>query len=306
MKLAIIAIIIVIPLSSIAVYGTNTNQQFTINDDSKLQVISSFNPLHEFSQIVGQEKVDTILLVPVGVEPHDWEPTIKDVQQMHKSDLIIINGIGFENWVDNLIENNYLGIIVDTSNGITINQSKEQHDEEQHDEHKHLAGDPHIWLNPVYAKTQVQNIANAFANSDLKNSKFYHTNAEEYNKKLDLLDMKIRNELSNCNSDFIVFHNAFSYFADEYGLNQYTIIPTNNSHGEVTAKTLEKIILTAKKLNIKVIFSEEDISSKSSEIIANELGGNVLILSTLEITSDGTYISKMTENLENLKVALCQ
>ena len=306
MKLAIIAIIIVIPLSSIAVYGTNTNQQFTINDDSKLQVISSFNPLHEFSQIVGQEKVDTILLVPVGVEPHDWEPTIKDVQQMHKSDLIIINGIGFENWVDNLIENNYLGIIVDTSNGITINQSKEQHDEEQHDEHKHLAGDPHIWLNPVYAKTQVQNIANAFANSDLKNSKFYHTNAEEYNKKLDLLDMKIRNELSNCNSDFIVFHNAFSYFADEYGLNQYTIMPTNNSHGEVTAKTLEKIILTAKKLNIKVIFSEEDISSKSSEIIANELGGNVLILSTLEITSDGTYISKMTENLENLKVALCQ
>ena len=306
MKIAIIAIIIVIPLSSIAVYGTNTNQQFTINDDSKLQVISSFNPLHEFSQIVGQEKVDTILLVPVGVEPHDWEPTIKDVQQMHKSDLIIINGIGFENWVDNLIENNYLGIIVDTSNGITINQSKEQHDEEQHDEHKHLAGDPHIWLNPVYAKTQVQNIANAFANSDLKNSKFYHTNAEEYNKKLDLLDMKIRNELSNCNSDFIVFHNAFSYFADEYGLNQYTIMPTNNSHGEVTAKTLEKIILTAKKLNIKVIFSEEDISSKSSEIIANELGGNVLILSTLEITSDGTYISKMTENLENLKEALCQ
>ena len=306
MKLAIIAIIIVIPLSSIAVYGTNTNQQFTINDDSKLQVISSFNPLHEFSQIVGQEKVDTILLVPVGVEPHDWEPTIKDVQQMHKSDLIIINGIGFENWVNNLIENNYLGIIVDTSNGITTNQSKEQHDEEQHDEHKHLAGDPHIWLNPVYAKTQVQNIANAFANSDLKNSKFYHTNAEEYNKKLDLLDMKIRNELSNCNSDFIVFHNAFSYFADEYGLNQYTIMPTNNSHGEVTAKTLEKIILTAKKLNIKVIFSEEDISSKSSEIIANELGGNVLILSTLEITSDGTYISKMTENLENLKVALCQ
>jgi len=310
-KIAIIAIIIVIPLSSIAVYGTNTNQQFTINDDSKLQVISSFNPLHEFSQIVGQEKVDTILLVPVGVEPHDWEPTIKDVQQMHKSDLIIINGIGFENWVDNLIENNYLGIIVDTSNGITINQSKEQHDEEQHDEEQHdeeqhLAGDPHIWLNPVYAKTQVQNIANAFANSDLKNSKFYHTNAEEYNKKLDLLDMKIRNELSNCNSDFIVFHNAFSYFADEYGLNQYTIMPTNNSHGEVTAKTLEKIILTAKKLNIKVIFSEEDISSKSSEIIANELGGNVLILSTLEITSDGTYISKMTENLENLKVALCQ
>ena len=300
-KMAIIAIVIIIPLASIAVYGTNFNQQFTDTDNSKLQIISSFNPLHEFSQIVGQEKVDATLLVPVGVEPHDWEPTIKDVQQMHKSDLIIINGIGFENWIDNLIENNYQGIIVDTSNGIKLDKS----DEEEHDKHEHLAGDPHIWLNPKYAKIQVQNIVNAFSNSDPKNSEFYHINAEEYNKKLDILDSKIQNELSNCSTDFIAFHDAFSYFAYEYDLNQHTIIPTNNSHGEVTAKTLEKVILTAKKLNIKVIFSEEDISSKSSEIIANELGGKVLILSTLEIASDGTYISKMTKNLENLKEALC-
>jgi len=155
-KMAIIAIVVIIPLSSIVVYGTNSDQQITNIDNSKLQVISSFNPLHEFSQIVGQEKVDVTLLVPVGVEPHDWEPTVKDVQRMQKSDLIIINGIGFENWVDNLIENNYQGIIVDTSNGIKINLSEEQHDEEQHDEHRHLEGDPHVWLNPVYAKIQVQ------------------------------------------------------------------------------------------------------------------------------------------------------
>ena len=305
-KMAIIAIVVIIPLSSIVVYGTNSNQQITSIDNSKLQVISSFNPLHEFSQIVGQEKVDAVLLVPVGVEPHDWEPTVKDVQRMQKSDLIIINGIGFENWVDNLIENNYQGTIVDTSNGIKINLSEEQHDEEQHDEHRHLEGDPHVWLNPVYAKIQVQNIANAFSNYDPKNSKFYHTNAKEYNKKLDLLDSKIQNELSNCSNDFITFHDAFSYFVDEYGLNQHTIIPTSNSHGEVTAKTLEKVILTAKKLNITIIFSEEGASSKSSEIIANEIGGKVLTLSPLEVVSDGTYISRMTENLENLKEALCQ
>jgi zinc transport system substrate-binding protein len=135
--MAIIAIVVIIPLSSIVVYGTNSDQQITSIDNSKLQVISSFNPLHEFSQIVGQEKVDAVLLVPVGVEPHDWEPTVKDVQRMQKSDLIIINGIGFENWVDNLIENNYQGTIVDTSNGIKINLSEEQHDEEQHDEEQH-------------------------------------------------------------------------------------------------------------------------------------------------------------------------
>jgi len=309
-KLAIIAISIVIPLSSIAVYGTSPTQQIVNIDNSKLHVISSFNPLHEFSQIVGGEKVDVTLLVPIGVEPHDWEPTIKDVQKMQKSDLIIINGIGFENWVDNLIENNYPGIIVDTSNGINIIQSEEQHDEEQHDEeqhdeHKHLAGDPHIWLNPVYAKIQVQNIANAFSNSDPKNTQFYHVNAEEYNKKLDLLDLKIQNELSNCNNDFIAFHDAFSYFATEYDLTQYTIITSNDPHGEVTAKTLENVISKARELNIKVIFSEETVNTKTSEIIANEIGGKVLVLSPLEIVSEGNYISKMTQNLENLKEALC-
>ena len=319
-KLAIIAIVIVIPLTSFAVHSTNTSHQFTNNEYSKLQVVSSFNPLYEFSEIVGQEKVDVTLLVPVGVEPHDWEPTIKDVQQMQKSDIIVINGIGFENWVDDLIENNYSGIIVDTSNGISIIQSEEQHDEEQHDEeqhdeeqhdeeqhdeHGHLLGDPHIWLNPVYAKIQVQNIATAFSNSDPKNAQFYHTNAEEYNEKLDILDSKIRNELSTCNQDFIAFHDAFSYFADEYDLNQHTIVATTNSHGEVTAKTLENVISKARELNIKVIFSEETVNTKTSQIIANEIGGKVLVLSPLEIVSDDNYITKMTQNLENLKEALC-
>jgi len=303
-KLAIIAISIVIPLTSVAVYGTNTPQQITSTDNSKLQVISSFNPLYEFSQIVGQEKVDVTLLVPVGVEPHDWEPTIKDVQQMQKSDLIVINGIGFENWVDDLIENNYQGKIVDTSNGIVSIKSEEKN--EVHDEeHAHESGDPHIWLNPVYAKKQVQNIALAFSNSDPTNEEFYHTNAAKYSEKLNSLDTKIKNDLSTCKQDFIAFHDAFSYFAQEYDLNQHTIVATTNSHGEVTAKTLENIISKARELNIHVIFSEETVNTKTSQIIANEIGGKVLVLSPLEIVSEDNYITKMTQNLENLKEALC-
>lgn len=293
-KFAILAIIIVIPLSSIVVYGTDSNQQFQKIESDKLQIISSFYPLHEFSQIVGQEKVDAILLVPIGVEPHDWEPTVKDVQQMQKSDLIIINGLGFENWVDSLHENNYQGKIIDTSNNISIKNLDDN------------SKDPHIWLNPVTAKIQVQNIANAFSDSDPENQQYYQSNAVKYIEQLDLLDVKIRNELSQCNNDFIAFHDAFSYFADEYDLKQHTIISPNNSHGEATARTLENIISTANTLNIKVIFSEEAVDSKTSEIVANEIGGKVLILSPIEIASDGNYISKMTENLKNLKVALCQ
>ncbi len=291
-KAAIIAIVIVIPLSSIAVYGTDSNQQITINDNSKLQVIPSFYPLYEFSQNVGQEKVDVTLLVPSGVEPHDWEPTIKDVQRMQQSDLIIINGIGFENWVGRLDDTNYQGVIVDTSNNIL-------------DEELISFGDPHIWLNPVYAKIQVQNIANAFSISDPENQQFYQSNAAKYIKELDLLDSKIQNELSDCAHDFVSFHDAFSYFAKEYDLNQHTIISSNGMLGDITAKTLENIISTAKKFNITVIFSEENTDTRTSKIIANEIGGKVLLLSTLEVPLNGNYISKMTENLENLKEALC-
>ena len=287
-KMAIVAIMVVIPLTSVVVYGTNTNQEFTSNNNSKLLAISSFNPLHEFSQIVGGEKIDVTLLVPVGVEPHDWEPTIKDVQQMHKSDFIIINGIGFENWVDDLIENNYQGTIVDTSKQIPIKEA-----------------DPHIWLNPVFAINQVENIALAFSNSDPENGEYYMTNAAKYSEKLQSLDSKIRTDLTDCKHNFIAFHDAFSYFADEYNLNQHTIITTTNSHGEVTAKTLENVISKARELNIKVIFSEETVNTKTSQIIANEIGGKVLVLSPLEIVSEDNYISKMTQNLENLKEALC-
>ncbi len=302
-KLAIAAILVVIPLTSIVVSGTNTNQQFSAADNSKFQVISSFNPLHEFSQMVGQEKINAILLVPVGVEPHDWEPTIKDVQQMQKSDLIIINGIGFENWVDDLIDNGYDGIIVDTSKGIMVTKStNEEHGGEDSDHH---LGDPHIWLNPIFAIKQVGNIALAFSNADPENGEFYMTNAAKYSEELHELDSKIRNELSTCNKDFIAFHDAFSYFAEEYDLNQHTIIQTTNSHGEVTAQTLENVISKARELNIKVIFSEETVNTKTSQIIANEIGGKVLVLSPLEIVSDDNYISKMNQNLEHLKEALC-
>ena len=312
-KLAIIAIAIVIPLSSFAVTQTNYNSEISSNVYSKLQVVTSANFLYEFTQTIGNEIIDVSLLVPMGVDPHDWEPTIRDTERLQRANMIIINGIGYEHWIDSLDTSGYQGIIVDTSDGILIDDEKhddekhddEKHDDEKHDDEKHGNLDPHIWLNPVYAQLQVKNIANALSNSDPENKKYYQSNAEIYITELDSLDSKIRNDLSNCRTDFITFHNAFSYFSKEYGLTQHTIISSNDSHGEVTPKTLENIISLAKELNIKVIFAEESTSIKTSQVIADEIGGKVLVLSPLEITSTSNYISKMNQNLENLKEALC-
>ena len=313
-KLAIIAIAIVIPLTSFAVTQPNFTSEISTTDNSKLQVVTSATFLYEFTQNIGKEMVDVTLLVPMGADPHDWEPTIRDTERLQRSDVIIVNGIGYEHWIGSLELTGIAGILVDTSNGIsTLDSAKhdeekhdeEKHDEEKHDEEKHGALDPHIWLNPVNAQLQVKNIANALSNSDPMNKNHYQSNAEIYNQELNLLDAKIRTELSGCKTDFITFHDAFSYFSEEYDLTQHTIISSTDSHGDVTPKTLEHIISLARELNIKVIFAEENTSTKTSQVIADEIGGKVLVLSPLEIVSDETYVEKMTQNLESLKDALC-
>ena len=139
----------------------------------------------------------------------------------------------------------------------------------------------------------------------LKTKNSIKKNAVNYIQELDLLDSKIRKELSNCNHDFIAFHDAFSYFAEEYDLIQHTIISSNDPHAEPTARTLENVISLAIDLNLRVIFTEETADPRTSQVIADEIGGKILVLSPLEIADDGDYVSRMTKNLDNLKEALC-
>jgi zinc transport system substrate-binding protein len=305
---AIIAISVIITLSSIVVWNLAKPMEFSGKDfdDGKIVAISSFFPLYEFTKQVGGSRVDVSLLVPVGVEPHDWEPSIKDIQKLQQADIIVINGVGFENWVNDIDSVNSNVIIVDTSNGISIIESEpeliEEADDHNHDDSR---GDPHIWLNPVLAQKQVENIADALSNLDPANSQYYKQNADSYIAKLDALDKKITNELSSCKKDFIAFHNAFSYFDNQYGLNQRTIV-SNEPHEEPTSKSLENIITLAKSLNINIIFTEEAVDKRTSQVIANEIGGKVLTLSPLEVVEPQSgYIEKMEENLSNLKEALC-
>lgn len=304
-RAAIVAIAVIIPISIIVVWNSSQLQEFPeiSVENQKIVALTSFYPLYEFTKEVGKDKIDVSLIIPPGVEPHDWEPSIQDIQRIQQADIIIINGVGFENWLESIEKSNSGLVIIDSSNGVNI--IKSDIDEHEDANHNSSLGDPHIWLNPNLAKIQIKNIVNGLIDLDPKNSQYYRDNSESYIKKLDTLDSKIRNELSNCRKDFVAFHNAFTYFAKEYGLNQHTITSTD-PHDEPTSKTIEKIINLAKEMKIKIIFSEEGVDKRTSEVIANELGGKVLILSPLEITETNTsYIEKMEVNLDNLKEALC-
>lgn len=300
---AIVAILIIIPLSSIAMWNSTRIQEFaeTSVENQKIVALASFYPLYEFTKEVGKDKVDVWLLVPPGIEPHDWEPSIQELKRIQQADIIIINGMGFEKWFEDIKKFNSNIPIIDSSIGINIIK-------EINIDNSHLDDsltDPHIWLNPSMAKIQVKNIADGLIELDQDNRSYYQKNLENYIKKLDALDSKIRKELSNCSKDFVAFHNAFTYFAKEYGLNQHTIV-LNEPHGEPTSKTLEKIINLAKEMEIKIIFTEEGVDKRTSEVIAKELNGKILTLSPLEISETNTnYIEKMEENLANLKEALC-
>ena len=303
-KAAILAIAVIIPISSAYVWNSDQSFVSASSGTAELSVIVSFYPLYEFTKQVGQDKVSVSLLIPPGIEPHDWEPTVNDLQKMHEADLIVINGIGFESWADDIDTVNSDVIIVDTSKGISIIDGDMI--EANSDLHDHSVGDPHIWLNPVMAKTQVQNIVDALISIDPDNEKFYIQNAKSYQDKLDALDAKIKDELSPCNKDFIAFHNAFTYFAVEYGLNQHSIVNSNEPNIGPTLKTLETVINLAQTFDIDVIFTEETVDTRTSQVIANEIGARVLVLSPIEtIGDDSDYFLKMENNLSNLKEALC-
>lgn len=303
-KAAILAIAVIIPISSAYVWNSDQSFVSASSGTAELSAIVSFYPLYEFTKQVGQDKVNVSLLIPPGIEPHDWEPTVNDLQKMHEADLIVINGIGFESWADDIDTVNSDVIIVDTSKGISIIDGDMI--EANTDLHDHSVGDPHIWLNPVMAKTQVQNIVDALISIDPDNEKFYIQNAKSYQDKLDALDAKIKDELSPCNKDFIAFHNAFTYFAVEYGLNQHSIVNSNEPNIGPTLKTLETVINLAQTFDIDVIFTEETVDTRTSQVIANEIGARVLVLSPIEtIGDDSDYFLKMENNLSNLKEALC-
>ncbi len=165
-KIAIIAIVTIIPILSFAVWNTDQSIILAAADSTEISVMTSFYPLYEFTKQVGQDKVRVSLLVPPGIEPHDWEPTINELQKMYEANLIVINGIGFESWVDDIDTINSGVMIVDTSAGISLINID------------HSSVDPHIWLNPVMAKTQVTNIVNALVKIDPTNEKFYRDNAK--------------------------------------------------------------------------------------------------------------------------------
>jgi zinc transport system substrate-binding protein len=309
-RVALAAIATLIPLAMITTVYTGRPALQDREEQEKITVVASFYPLYEFASRVVGDRAEVSSLVPAGVEPHDWEPTAEDVSRGRAADVLVINGAGFERWADDM----QAKVVANTSEGIEFNYREENEagdDEQGHEDAGGGGVNPHIWLDPMLAKHQIDKIRDVMASLDPANTDYYNQNADRFTAELDSLDAFIRLELADCNkSDFIAFHDAFTHFSERYGLRQHSIHGVS-PEGEILPQTIQQIIELANGFGINIIYSEDLIDSRLADTIANEIpNGKVLVLSPIEGIGNEEqaagirYIDKMKQNIANLKEGL--
>ncbi len=279
------------------------------NDETKIKVYASFYPLYDFASKIGGDKIDIQMVVPPGAEAHDFEPSPKVLSQMEKSNIVLLNGLGFEPWgkkiKDNLEKKGVsvveLGEIADP---IKIKESPEE------DKHDHGEYDPHIWLDPIRVIKMGEEIKNELVKIDEKNKKYYENNFNNFKMNLEELDEEYRNTLNNIDkNEIVVSHEAFNYLGERYGLNIISISGIS-PHDEPSLKELSKLTDIIKEKNIKVVFFEELASEKLSNVLANEGKAQTQVLYTIEgmskedMKEGKDYIYRMKENLKQIEKAL--
>ncbi len=283
---------------------------------NKMKVVTTFYPMYEFAKKVAGENADVTVLVPAGTEPHDWEPTAKDVAKITEADVFVYNGAGFETWVDSMLNsvNNKQLKVVEASHGAGLIDGEAEagghSDEESHKEHEHGKYDPHIWLDPVLAQHEVRAISEALQAVDPARKAEYQKNADAYLSELNALDQSFREGLKDVQAkDIVTSHTAFAYMAKRYGLKQVPISGISPEQ-EPSAAAMKEIITFAKEHRVKTIFFETLASPKVAEAVAKEVGATTAVLNPLEgLTEEEKrsgldYVGVMKQNLAALTKAL--
>jgi len=298
MKKLISLLSLTILLSACAPASTPSDDEFTI--------AASFYPLAEMARNVAGDHAEVITITPAGSDPHEYEPSPKDIAAISESDLFIFNGAGQDPWAEKLeLENT--AIIHMTENFSLL--EGEDHDHEEEEGHHHEF-DPHIWLDPTQAAQEVEIIAEKMIEVDPQNAPIYQANADAYKQELLQLDSEYKETLVSCQKDSIITaHAAFGYMAARYGFNQIAIAGLSPEQ-EPSARKLAEIADLAEEEDIKYIFFETLTSPRISETLAQEVGAQTLLLDPVEgltqeqIAAGENYVTVMRSNLKNLAIAL--
>ena len=271
--------------------------------DEGLHVIVSIYPLYDFTRQVVGDRGRVTLLVPPGIEPHDWEPAPADVVQVRAARLVVYNGAGIDPWTEKLLgEMRTRGSrSVRATDGLDLLTTEGR-------------PDPHVWLDPLMARLQVEAIRSALTGLDAEHAAVYDANAAALSGHLLALHERFARGLERCaRREIIVSHAAFAYLARRYHLTQLPVIASLAPDAEPSPAALGTLARQARRAGVTHVFFERLVAARLADTLAREIGAATLVLDPIEgLTREmdargATYLELMQANLENLRTGLsCQ
>lgn len=295
----LIGILILVVLGLIGFAAWQQEGLVPSSDDS-VRIATSFYPLAEFAQHVGGDLVSVSNITPAGSEPHDFDPSPRDVALLHKSNVFIYNGAELEPWVPRVLPDlKKTGMaIVNATESMALVAGEEE------------PFDPHVWLSPKLAQEQVRAITKALSVADPSHAAIYTHNADVYIIQLGQLDKDFAAGTASCKRrEIVTSHAAFAYLAKEYRLTMLPIAGLSPDE-EPSPARLAEISDFVRENGVTHIFFETLVSPALSTTIANETGATTIALNPLEgltaedIAAGENYISVQRENLVAIRTAL--
>ncbi len=282
-----------------------------------LAVVASFSILGDLTQQIGGERVQAYTLVGPGADAHVYQPTPSDAKTLSRARLVVVNGLGFEGWIDRLVKSSgYRGKLVVASQGVnTLRQARPQpgkHD--SHDSHDHAGDlDPHAWQDLANGRRYVDNIAAALADADPDNRSVYQANAARLNREIDALDGQLRATFGALPAEkrkVVTSHDAFAYFGRAYGIR--FIAPVGiSTDAEPSAGDIGALIRQIRQERIKAMFIENIADPRLLERVSRESGariGGTLYSDSLAKRGSpaDSYLGMMRQNARTLATALAE
>ncbi|GAB4389184.1 MAG: metal ABC transporter substrate-binding protein [Thermodesulfovibrionales bacterium] len=252
---------------------------------ARLRVTATFLPVYIFALNVGGDRAQVSLLVPPGMDVHEFSMRPGDIRKLHDADLVVVSGAGLDDFVAARISGKRL---VNASSGVDLIMKGE-------------APDPHVWLDPLRAARQVENIRDAFSRLDPENARYYESRAARYAERLRALDAEIREGLRGLRSRHLVtYHDSFSYFAERYGLEAH---PLAGPEAEYPLPgRMREVYDIVRRHGLKGVFAEAQFPAEALESLRRDLAVRVCTLDTMEAgePEEGYYEEAMRRNLRSI------
>ncbi|CAG0978752.1 Periplasmic chelated iron-binding protein YfeA [Anaerolineae bacterium] len=301
------SVLMILTLAALFLTGCGSASQ---SSDDAVRVLASTSFLADIAQNVAGDRLTVDALLPIGADPHAYQAAPSDVAKISESDILILNGVEYEHFIEPLLENaGGEHLVIEAAAGLEPHPAGEHVDETDAGAgSEHEAGDPHMWLDPNLVITYVGNIRNGLVEADPEGAEVYQANAEAYIAQLKDLDMWIVERVNTIPAErrlLVTNHEALGYFAERYGFEIVdTILPSFSSEAGASAQEIVAAVKAIQSSGAPAIFLGEVENADLANQIASETGAKVVDDLYLESLTNGapaaTYMDMMKHNVSRI------